>query len=653
MDEENKKEETRAGEPETGAETVAGTGEEMPGAETVAGAGAEQTEEAAGSGEDAVAEAEPAAGDGAAGETTVVSEPAASLGKKKNGLAGLLGGMVALAAVVVGLLASGVVDDTAYRPIAYVKDNNLYVSDVRHDPYVAKEAVSTGESFGYAYLAWGFSPSEDNGRILFQGDVDSNYNYSLYSRSTAPGGETRLVGTGALLYQTDRRGDAVAYVTAEGDLYYVGKGDPVLVATGVDAEEEAFRLSEDGKFLGYRVLGESAYQLLTFSAATGESEVVAENIQSYLFYGQGAYYLDYNPDGTFRLFDRAFAAAEATLVCEAAEGVAVSEERDGLMYLTGGDTIPYAQLIADDCAEADAALTAPRAEDYPDEAEYENALAAYEIKLSRDELRSKMEAGEEADLLSACYWYQNGKSTLISSRAVNASFIGSGAAAVLAAPEEVEPVALSEVATERGVWQAYYLGLTEHAETWVMSPGGEPQRLNALATGFSSLAASADRQVWLYVAADAEGEQQLLADTLAGSAHALPVESSEVEFAPVGHAFVYRTDVVNGVGSLWYDDGNDTVCLAEDADGYFFENDGTGLFYMTGGGTEQAALNYFDGKKSVLVDEGVVYAQSYDNGVMAYLKDYDGETGLSDLYVWQKGKTRLLDSGVSHIYLYE
>ncbi|MPN07272.1 hypothetical protein SDC9_154538 [bioreactor metagenome] len=108
------------------------------------------------------------------------------------------------------------------------------------------------------------------------------------------------------------------------------------------------------------------------------------------------------------------------------------------------------------------------------------------------------------------------------------------------------------------------------------------------------------------------------------------------------------------MGSLgMYKDGTPQD-IEKNAVGVYFPEDKGEVYYMANTDTKtgNSALMKFDGKGKTEIDRDVFVFQYKENGKFAYLKNYDITTGIGDLYYYNGKTSRMVDSGVTAIYIY-
>ncbi|MGN1230501.1 MAG: TolB family protein, partial [Anaerotignum sp.] len=408
MDELEKKEELKKELEQEGAETE-------PAPETIEGAEeAPATEEP--TGEEAAEEA-PAAEEPAAEETVEkeTAEPAIPAEKKKeekssSNIIGIIVGLAVFVAVLAYcwmLPGGGSVQDTG---VFYAKDNDLYFYDLKNEPYLVQEGISEGGSYHYFYTAWGASVAEEGHWAYFSDNIDSTGAFDLYRKDTKNTAEAVLIDSNVFDFMASKNGEVVAYLKEKGEAMELCTFDGTEVrsiADGIRLENQVYALSGDGKYLAFwdaygmlnaGIVADGSAAPLTDAAAT---YVLAEDSGTLYFVAKGT-------EG-YNIYSYTFDGNEPVLVAENVSSMEMLPNGRDLLYCKASDELVlYSDIIVDDMAESDAALT---------EADGE----AYEKKQQRDIIREAVANGEGfVPLLQECYVLTGGKSVLVAENVVSA-----------------------------------------------------------------------------------------------------------------------------------------------------------------------------------------------------------------------------------------
>lgn len=584
-------------------------------------------------------------------ETTESTEaenagPAAPPKREGGNLPAILLGLIVFAAILAYcwmLPAGGGTRDTG---VLYAKENGLYLYDLEHEPYLLTDTLSDGGSYHYYYTAWGASCAEEGDWVYYGAAIDDTGAFDLYRRATdVTDAEPLRIASGVYDYMMSKDGEAVAYLCMNGDSLelhtFDGETDRTW-ADGLELQNGLYSLSGDGAYLvfldaygmlcaaeiadeGQPMKLTDAPAMYTLAEETGDLYFVAEGVTGYAIYRYG------------------FDGADATLVAENVTYMEVMPNGRDVLYATqSAQTILYSDIVTDDMAEADAAAADP------------------EEKAARDEIRAAMEAGEGIDsILQAYYIWTDGEAVPIADDVISAVSMAQEQPYVVGyRAAEIEPTPLSEIdGGLDAVEYAYYMALAYGEQrVFLANADGYYAELSGTDIQPDSLQLSADGSMAAYLAADTTtGETLLLRAPLSDMTAAEQVASGVSDFAFLGEgdALGYTYAYSNGTETAALLDGT-TQVSADQAIGVQFAADETTLYFIqepdaqTGNGS---LMQIVDGAVQQL-DADVFAFQYKGNGKVVYLQNYDLETGVGDLYYFDGTETRLLDTGVTAIFMY-
>lgn len=598
--------------------------------------------------EEAQEEEQPAEGEEALAVAEKAAEPIPAEEKKAEKEGSNIVGIIVGLAVFIAVLAycwmlpgGGSVQDTG---VLYAKDNDLYFYDLKNDPYLLQEGISEGGSYHYFYTAWGASVAEEGHWAYFADDIDETGAFDLYRKDTKnASAETEQIDSNVYDYMASKNGEVVAYLKEKDEameLCTFDGSEVRAIADGIHLENEVYALSGDGKYLafidGYGMLNATVVEEGNALPLTDAAEtyVMAENSGILYFVARAA-------EG-YNLYSYAFDGKEPVLVVENIYTMEMMPNGKDVLYCkTPDEPVLYRDIIVDDMAESDAALT---------EADGE----AYEKKLQRDAIREAADNGEGfAPLLQECYVLTGGKSVLVADNVISAVGVEHDRPYVIGyKAKEFTPLRLSVL--DGGldmVEYIYYMSLSYGGvETFLADTAGNLEVLEGYKVQPDTMKIFADGKKAAYLTSDPNTGGNILMEMEIGKAAEAEAVAMDVEnFAFVGGNLFYYYDYANGEGTLSMA-GSETTILG--ACGVQFADDAVYYVADADSTTGNGQLRYWDGKEETVIDENVFAFQYKGNGKLVYISGYDVNEGLGDLYYFDGKNARVLDTDVTAIFIY-
>jgi len=594
---------------------------------------------------------EVAAEEGIAEENPAEEIPVETAAEKGgSGIIGIVVGFALLIAMLVLVwmtpVGGNIVRDTG---VLYAKDNDLYVYDLKNEPYLLQEGISAGGGYNYFYSAWGAGVSQDNEEVFYTADVQADGTYELYYKNLKSDMEAVSVIPGRVNDHTvSKNGDKAAIIqqTESGMNLWVSDGeDGWIVSSEMALTEDAYAISDNGKYLAYK----DAYGILsatTTDAADAPIMALTDDCPLYALTDDALYFVS-KVEGMYNIYSYDF-ENEPVLVAENAQYMELMPNGKDLLYgVKPTEIIPYSELLEDDMAEIDAAMK----EDDPN----------YEQKLMRDTLREAMKSGEGLEpLMQEFYILSNGKATLVADNVVSAVAVADSEQNFVTGykARPFQPLYLSVIGGGlEMVDMIYYMSLNYGGmEPFLADANGNVEVLTGSGVLPNTVKVSSDGSKAAYLATDeATGSNVLMEMEIGKAAEATAWEKNVEEFAYLGRSneLGYSFDYNNG-SSIVRTDGVEHTMYAEGACGIQFVTDRQELYFIqypdstTGNGTLKGWKNeaYID------IDEDVFAFQYKGNGKLAYIKNYDLNTGLGDLYYFDGSESRLLDTDITAIFMY-
>ncbi len=533
--------------------------------------------------------------------------------------------------------------------ILYAKDNNLYYYDLENDPYLVQENISSGASYHYYYSAWGASVAEEGKWAYYAANINDAGDFDLYRRDVSkPSAEPIWIDAGVCDYQVSKDGNVAAYLVLDGDSLHMCTFDGknrTIIAEDLQWQDNLYTLSGDGKYLIYY----DAYGMLRVRQVDGKAAnvVLTDAAPIYILAEEKGllYYVSQNGD-TYDIYSYDF-QNPAVLETEKVSYVELMPNGRDLLYCAmPAENVPYSEIIVDDMAEADAALT---------EADGE----AYEAKLQRDEIREAMANGEGIDpLLLDCYILINGEyiekvaENVVSAMAVDHEmpFVTGYQA------KAIEPMPLSLLEGGLEMLDMYYYMTLSYGglETFLANTDGICETLTGYQVLPETLQVSDDGMKAAYFATDPNLGGNILMEMEVGKAvEAAAVEMDVESFGYLGGSdlLCYYHGTTDGTGILTA--GEKSV---SDVAGVEFAEDRQAAYYIVNPdrATGVGQMQIWDGvNEPEIIDGGVFAFQNKGDGRLVLISGYDVYSGLGDLHYYDgESSIYVLDEDITAVFMY-
>ena len=596
-----------------------------------------------------------------------LSEEMPVLKKKSNTVFWIAAAVVILAAVIgykSGMFSGEKLID---MPVAYVKDDGLFIDDLKNPPYQGAESLSSGGVYSYYYTAWGVIVSEDGKTIYYSDNIGEDGRFDLYKRTVAPGGEAELIASGVMNYQISGDGSVCAYLkgTDEGNigLYATAAKTEVLICKNAVLSENSFHLSNDGKQIVYETVQEDGVSALAANAVSGNEEMiltktlvqfsVAKETEKIYYVGQ--------EDESYSIYEYTF-GQEPVLVGKNAVAMEVLGNNKDVMFATQSSIqVDSQNIIDDDMAQADAQISTP---DFINGTEEEKK--AYDEKAARDEVRLALADGMFESPMQDLFIWSEGKAVTVDTEILNAKAVIGKDGYMLYSKIDTSAlpkVKLSSVTSLDEAKYMYYVNLSgAPRNTYFVKAGKTPLSLEQENVRSDSFMVSENGNRIAYDIVDVlTGTSKFYTSEL--SDEGVSSEKTELgnnvqmsEFSGKGENIYWLegADQAMQEGKLMAFENGQTITVSEKVGGFRVAEDSQAVYYIndilpqTGNGK----LNMFVNGSSTEIDKDVFCMQYKNNGNVVYMKNYDMATEMGDLYYWNGKSSRLIDKGVSSIFIY-
>ncbi|MDD4843243.1 MAG: hypothetical protein PHU31_02785 [Anaerotignum sp.] len=530
--------------------------------------------------------------------------------------------------------------------LAYAKENGLYVYDLKNEPYLVNDTISDGGEYNYYYSAWGATASEDNEDLYYLVGINEDSVGKLYYKNIKnKDAEGVLIAENVIHYITSADGLECVFLVKNGDnidLYLYREGQSKLITEGILQQNGAYDLTKDGSYILFRKSNND--QVSLYASVIGEEEPIKLSDSVVLDFitekTNTTYYLEQQGD-SYQLFKYVPGNAPQLVAEQVTYAELMPNGQDVLYCAMRDGKTGFDQVIQDDITD----------------------LSAYDEKRQAEieEMRSKMSEEEGMDpIFQDCYVITSAGTTKVQDTIISAASLeGKSGFTVGYSMEAPEPLKLSEVGSFDEAMYTYYMQLyNNEKQLFIADQGGNVYTLQEKGVVPTSIQVSNDGKMAAYfVQTEENGENVLMVKKLDGKDDAAVEVQKGVEsmgFLGDSEDLVYYFNYSGGLGSVGLFAGNTAQEIDQNVVGLYISEDSQEVLYVanldtaTGNGT----LIKFDGKEKQELDQEVFSFQYKENGKLAYLKNYDVNKEIGDLYYYDGKAGRLVDSGVTAIYMY-
>lgn len=563
-------------------------------------------------------------------------------------------------------------------PIAYSKEESLYVDDLKNPAYMVEETLTEGGQFHYYFMGNGVLFSEDGTKMFYQNKIKEDGTFDLYYKLVEqPEEQAILLEQNVIGFQISGDGNSCAYIkngTQKGGTLCTviinGSSNTTReIAENVAVSENAYFLSDTGKYVVYvRVGEESGAQLYASDFYGDEERLLSENLYSFqpAKKADSIYYVENvikEDKTTYSIFEYQYKNDSSTLITDNASALAVLENQKDMVYFNAVENVvKCSDVIEDDMLESDKAIEIPDfGNDGGDKEAYNKKLADYHAKLDRDELRNEIKDADLVTNTQDVFLWSEGKSIEVCKNAENAKVLGEDGNYLIFTrrKDEVPKIKLSEITSMEEAQNAYYRNMAMAAtDTFFIKPGEKEILIEGENIDIQSAKISQTKDTILFLT-DIGRLDKLVVAKLDDKKQAIEsyTELDEnvkiAEFDNKTSALAYISDVENSMGTLHYYGGETAQKVANEVGLFQFGKDSDKLYFISdidmaiGNGSLKEYVN--GAIKDI--DDTVLDIVNKENGTFVYLKDYDMMTQKGDLYYYNGKESRLVDTGVNSIFM--
>ena len=610
--------------------------------------------------------------------------------KRKIPVKFLAGGIVIIgvAAAAIGIIGS-LLDSGNDNYVVYLKDNRVNQTDLSH---YKGEPVEYSAKYGsddiYASYTATVQYSEDGKYIFYPTELESGaegLNYRLNMQKVGKSEDPVRIDNSVSSY-TVLDDNRVAYIKAGNNTLYINdrkdnkeKISSDVIAYYVDDDQKnivCVQTTSDGGYSVYQ-------QPLNLKQ---DKKELADDVDSYNIVAGDLDQITVMTDDVLYLI-RNFGEKEK--ISSGVNYVTTNNtETDTVYYVKEAETpVMAADLVEDDCAEADAAMQEPVYDNYQTEKvqkndatnqyekvsvtdyeAYDEAYAQYQAKLNRDEMRESLGNYEISNQLRELYCYKDGKEVKVDGAFTGAISYDDAESIIFNRYnlENIPKIKLSEISSAGEVESRYYESLEDSAETCIYS-GNEVIVLNeVLDSGFTvdedgKIGYGIKIGTTLTNSEDGDASESYTEETGESTLYSFALEGNSagkctvvaenvesIERVKDGDVY-YLTDMENESGELY--------CNDEDVDsdvktGSLTFKDGV-VFYAVDYDSvkSRATLKMYNGKTDVTIADDVFSYKVFDKKNVVMLIDYSVSSYEGDLKYY-RGKDDLedIDNNVNFIF---
>lgn len=538
----------------------------------------------------------------------------------------------------------------ASRAIVYSTGNDLYCYDLKDEPVLISENLSSGGSAAYSYVGNGITVAEDGKSVYFIDNVASNGTFNLNYYTASKSGTPSLISANVSDYKVSYKGDGAVYVVAgesgtDGTLYgYSKKANASYpISDGVGLGGTEYAISADGKKAVFAKTENSSITLNISNIDGSNLAAIDTDVAQYLVTEKGTNIYYIKAEGTekgtsiYNIYVYDMEKGTSKLVDEDVIAVTLSENENAVIYYkNSGKKIQAKDIINDDGDNSDAV----------------NAL------------RKEIETYEFNDITCSLYRYEDGKSALVNEgifTAMPTDKKGEYIAYTVPTGLDKIKVNLSEIKSVDDIDSKYYVQATKaKCDTYIYKLNGYNDFVDFENSYIYSYQNSANNiQVACLVNYDSTKKLGKLIlstyDDKGIKAYGeLEEDVASYDFMGDGSRIAYLRGVNDsGAGTLIYIESNIPDEVSTSAYYYEVSKDiNKRLFYLDNYDTTSmgGTFHYYQQGADTVVDQGVYMFAYRNNNNALYMKNYNAATATGDLYYLNGKTSKLVAEGVSSVF---
>lgn len=538
----------------------------------------------------------------------------------------------------------------ATKAIVYSKDNELYCYDLKNEPVLISDNLSSGGSATYSYVGNGTTVAEDGKSVYFIDNVAANGSFSLNFYKAGSSSEPSLIGDNVADYDISYKGEGAVYIVPDesgktGILYGYSRKDnkSYEIAQNVVIGGTDYSISSDGSKVIYASGDNNSIALNICSIDGSNAKTIDNDVAQYLVTTRDSYLYYIKAvgadDGTssYSIYSYDINKGTSKLIDENVIAVTLSSKENAVIYYKyNGNMIKATDVVNDDGDDSEAAK-ALRTE-----------IADYEFK----------------DIACAVYRYENGETKLINDKVFTAMPMDKeGKYIAYTVPQKLDEIKvnLSEISSVNEISALYYMqAMQADCDTYIYELNGFNDYVlfeNSYLYSFANSGSNAQFACFVNYDESAQTGKLVLSTFYDKGIKAYSELEDDVEsfqFMGDGSRLVYLRGIgADGAGTLNYIESNVSDEISDSA--YYYEattDQYRRVFYLdnynaeTYGGT----FHFYQQAADTVVDDNVYMFAYRNNNNALYMKNYDMTTGTGDLYYLNGKNSVLVDENVSSVF---
>lgn len=547
-------------------------------------------------------------------------------------------------------------------PVAYSKDNSLYLYKSGKSPKLITDTMANDGTYNYYYVGWGVDFSSDGNTIYYSQEVNSDGSFKLFKKVGAK--SSVLISENVFSYKISNNLDMVLYVkdysNGFGTLCMNLDGKETVISGDIQSSESTYEISGDGSFVSYEKQENEKTALYNYYIKDKKNERICQNTAQFTIPSMtnDLFFIEESEDEEkYSIYKKTGSSNAEHLSDDVTALITLENNKNVLYYVNNGDEVRYEDIFEDDMISSDSILNEENALSDAQKAELES-------KKLRDEIRNEIDGKSIYGYADEAYIYSSGKSVLIGKAVIDAKVLEDSGEYIIFSEstgteiDKIDKIKMSEISSTEDINDKYYeQARNSDIKTYLLRLGEEPIELNIENPSIQSAELSFDKsKLILFSNFNAENGtgRLVLADLKKDEDERYTVLGENItsaQFSETSNEIAFMSDFNNGVGTLNLYKDNKITVVSKSVNNYRFASDDKYLYYTDeyNNDTSLGSLKIFDGSKSVLADTNVFLMDYRKEGKFVYFKNFDMEKVTGDVYFFDK-TPKLVDTDVKCLF---